>query len=102
MCWFLLADMPLINAEHIDQMIAASVENPEQIIMSTAEGKRGNPVLWPARFFGELKNVEGDVGARHIIGANADRVLEVELGQAASLDIDTPTTLQMFAAPSDS
>ena len=85
-----------------NRLIARSRENADQIVMATANGKRGNPVLWPSRFFDELKNVVGDVGARHIIGANADRVTEIELGEAAGLDIDTPTTLQVIAASPDS
>ena len=98
----LLGDMPMITAEHINRLIARSRENADQIVMATANGKRGNPVLWPSRVFDELKNVVGDVGARHIIGANADRVTEIELGEAAGLDIDTPTTLQVIAASPDS
>ena len=98
----LLGDMPLVTSEHIDQMVASHRENQSQIIMATSNGKRGNPVLWPASFFPELQSVQGDVGARHIIGANSEMVLEVELGEAAGLDVDTPTALQNIATPSAS
>ena len=37
--------------------------------------------------------VEGDTGGRHLIGANPDAVVEVELGPAVALDIDTPEAL---------
>lgn len=90
----LLGDMPFVTSAMIGQMLEASRDHPGHIIMATHEGKRGNPVLWPARFFDELQQVEGDVGARHIIGANADFVVEVELGRAASLDLDTPEALK--------
>jgi molybdenum cofactor cytidylyltransferase len=37
--------------------------------------------------------VEGDTGGRHLIGANADAVVEVELGAAVAHDVDTPEAL---------
>ncbi|MGI9352119.1 MAG: NTP transferase domain-containing protein [Rhizobiaceae bacterium] len=98
----LLGDMPWVTSGHIDQLVASHRENRSQIIMATSNGKRGNPVLWPAGFFAELQKVQGDVGARHVIGANSEMVLEVELGEAASLDVDTPTALQEITTPSAS
>ena len=38
--------------------------------------------------------VHGDVGARHLIGDNPDAIVEVELGSAVSLDLDTPDALR--------
>ncbi len=38
------------------------------IAVPVMAGKRGNPVLWSKRFFPELTALEGDVGARHLIG----------------------------------
>ena len=64
------------------------------IVVPTVAGKRGNPVLWSARFFDELKSIEGDTGGRQLIAANADAVAEVELGAAVGLDVDTPADLE--------
>ena len=59
------------------------------------EGKRGNPVLWSRRFFPELMAVEGDVGARHLIGQYAEAVVEVPVsGKAVLTDVDTPEALK--------
>lgn len=93
----LLADMPEITPQMIGEMLEVYNNAPETaIIQATSHGKRGNPVLWSSRYFEALKNISGDVGARHIIGENADQVVEVELGDAAALDIDTPLELQVF------
>ena len=92
----LLGDMPFVDSSMINRLIEASDQNPECIIVSTHGGKRGNPVLWPSAFFDEVMQAKGDVGARHVIGQNADMVVEVELGQAASIDLDTPETLKAF------
>lgn len=91
----LLGDMPFITSDMIDRLVEASSQNPNHIIVSTHEGKRGNPVLWPRGFFDELCSIQGDIGARHIMAANQDRVIEVELGKAASLDLDTPDAVRM-------
>ncbi|MGI9401926.1 MAG: NTP transferase domain-containing protein, partial [Rhizobiaceae bacterium] len=90
----LLADMPQITTQMIDHLIATSRSSPPgSIILSTFKGKRGNPVLWPLEFFEQLAQISGDVGARHLIGENAGRVVQVELGEAAGFDIDTQEAL---------
>ena len=90
-----LGDMPLIAGRHIDRLIAAF--NPLEgraIIVPTRRGKRGNPVLWAKRFFPEMAELAGDVGARHLIREHAELVAEVEMEDDAILiDIDTPEAL---------
>jgi molybdenum cofactor cytidylyltransferase len=90
-----LADMPRIKAGQIDRLIAAF--NPTEgraICVPTVNGKRGNPVLFATRFVPEMREVSGDVGARHLIGAHADEVVEIEMDDDAALvDVDTPAAL---------
>lgn len=90
-----LGDMPLLSAAALDRLIAAY--NPVEgraICVPTWNGKRGNPVLWSRRFFAEMSELEGDVGARHLIGSHADLVCEVAMADDAVLtDIDTPEAL---------
>jgi molybdenum cofactor cytidylyltransferase len=88
----LLADMPRITAAHIDKLIAASASG--KIIVPVHEGERGNPVLWPARYFPELLALEGDAGAKRLLTTHAADVHEIDLGtDAIFLDIDTPDAL---------
>ncbi|MEP1443844.1 MAG: molybdopterin-binding/glycosyltransferase family 2 protein, partial [Hyphomicrobiales bacterium] len=89
-----LADMPFVDREGVDQMIATYRERDDvHAVVATSKGKRGNPVLWSRRFFDELCDVQGDTGARHLIGKHASVIAEVEMGEAASLDLDTPEAL---------
>jgi molybdenum cofactor cytidylyltransferase len=90
-----LGDMPQVSATLIDRMIEAfDPERGALIAVPTVDGKRGNPVIWSRRFFPDLSALEGDVGARHLIGTYADGVVEVpDTGQGAVLDIDTPDAL---------
>jgi molybdenum cofactor cytidylyltransferase len=87
----LLADMPDIAAAIIDAVVAEfDPESGTQIVVPTFEGRRGNPVLWSRRFFPDLMAIEGDRGARDLLGANADVVAWVETGPAVVNDVDTP------------
>jgi molybdenum cofactor cytidylyltransferase len=90
-----LGDMPQVSAVLIDRLIAAfDPERGALVAIPTIAGKRGNPVLWSRRFFPDLLGVEGDVGARHLIGGYGEAVVEVPLDDAAALtDVDTPEAL---------
>ncbi|MGQ0662757.1 MAG: NTP transferase domain-containing protein [Pseudomonadota bacterium] len=97
---FVLADMPLVTAVHLDRLIAAF--DPEQgraICVPTFQGKRGNPILWAARYFPELKALMGDRGAHGLIGGHASEVARVEMADDGVLiDIDTPEALAALPA----
>jgi molybdenum cofactor cytidylyltransferase len=90
-----LGDMPLVTPTVLDRLIAAF--NPDEgraICVPTWNGKRGNPVLWDRRFFAEMAELAGDVGAKHLIGEHAELVAEVAMPDDAVLtDIDTPEAL---------
>jgi molybdenum cofactor cytidylyltransferase len=98
-----LGDMPQVSATLIDRLIAAfEPERGALVVIPTIAGKRGNPVLWSRRFFPDLTAVEGDVGARHLIGGYAEAVAEVPVEDAAALtDVDTPEALIAVRAAMD-
>jgi molybdenum cofactor cytidylyltransferase len=91
-----LGDMPQVDAALIDRLIGAfAPDKGALVVVPTIEGKRGNPVVWSRRFFSDLMAVEGDVGARYLIGRHAEAVTEVPLtGNAALTDVDTPEALE--------
>jgi len=90
-----LGDMPQVDAVLIDRLVGAfDPDRGALVVVPTFEGKRGNPVLWSRRFFPDLTAIEGDVGARHLIGRYGEAVVEVPVeGKAALTDIDTPEAL---------
>jgi len=90
-----LGDMPQVDAGLIDRLIDAfDPEKGALVVVPTIEGMRGNPVLWSRRFFPDLMAIEGDVGARHLIGRYGEAVVEVPVsGKGALVDIDTPEAL---------
>lgn len=91
----MLADMPMVTSAILDRLIGAFDPSADRlVVVPTHLGKRGNPVLWSQAFFAELCAIEGDTGARHLIGAHADAVVEVEIGPEVALDLDTPEAVQ--------
>jgi molybdenum cofactor cytidylyltransferase len=95
-----LGDMPQVDAAVIDRLIAAfDPEKGALVVVPTVDGKRGNPVVWSRRFFPDLMTIEGDVGARHLIGRYGEAVVEVPLsGKAVFTDVDTPEALKAVRA----
>jgi molybdenum cofactor cytidylyltransferase len=95
-----LGDMPQVDAVLIDRLIGAfDPDTGALAVVPTIDGKRGNPVVWSRRFFPDLMAVEGDVGARHLIGRYTEAVAEVPLtGTAALTDVDTPEALEAVKA----
>jgi molybdenum cofactor cytidylyltransferase len=91
-----LGDMPQVDAGLINALIAAfDPARGALAVMPTIDGKRGNPVLWSRRFFPDLMALEGDVGARNLIGRYGEAVIEVPVtGNAALVDVDTPEALR--------
>ena len=96
----LLGDMPAIDADLLDRLIAAfDPAEDRAIIVPVHEGRRGNPVLWARRFFDEMRSLSGDQGARALFAPYAGLVCEVEAGSDAPLtDIDTQEALSNFLA----
>jgi molybdenum cofactor cytidylyltransferase len=91
-----LGDMPLVSGPMLDRLIAAfDPEEGRAIVMPTFRGKQGNPMLWSREFLAEMASITGDVGARHLVGKHADRMVEVEMADDAVLkDFDTTDALK--------
>ncbi len=95
-----LADMPQVDAALMDRLIAAfDPERGALVVVPSIDGRRGNPVVWSRRFFHDLMSIQGDVGARHLIGNYTEAVIEVPVsGDAALTDVDTPESLSAVKA----
>jgi molybdenum cofactor cytidylyltransferase len=91
-----LGDMPLIEPQLIDRLIAAF--NPVEhrtIIVPTHKDQLGNPVLWGKEHFMRLMALEGDRGARALIDRFKSDAVEIESASDSILrDADTPEQLQ--------
>ena len=95
-----LGDMPQVTSPLIDKLLAAfDPERGALVVVPSIGGRRGNPVVWSRRFFHDLMQIQGDIGARHLIGAYTEAVIEVPVaGDAALIDVDTPESLSAVKA----
>ena len=90
-----LADMPDVATPDLDRMIDAfRASGGRAVVRASHDGKRGNPVLLPRSLFAAIAHLEGDTGARHLVEAEGLDVVDVEIGAAAFVDVDTRQALE--------
>ena len=93
----MLADMPLITAQHLNRLIEAFQSNRQSIIAPYYCGQRGNPILWPKTYFMDLMSLKGDIGAKPLLIQHKNNIKAVTFDDnAVLLDIDTPENLQQI------
>ena len=85
-----LGDQPLPDPDVIRRLVAAFRTTGRPIAVPVYRNGRGNPVLFGATLFGELRGVTGDQGGRGVIARDPARVAEVPVDMAMPADIDTP------------
>ena len=90
---YLVADQPLLRRDSVQRIAEAWLRTPEKIAGASHEGRRGNPNLFPARFFPELLALEGDCGGNLVIKRHTEDYLPVELAPEELRDCDTPQEL---------
>jgi molybdenum cofactor cytidylyltransferase len=64
--------------------------------------RRGHPVIFPAALYDELLVAPADKGARAVVWAHADEVLEVPTNEEGCiLNLNDPETLLRATGPAD-
>ena len=86
---YTVADQPFLKAATIQQLIKSFEKEPCCIWAPEANGRRGNPVLFPASLFEELLQVTGDRGGRQVIAAHQNLLRTVTVPPQELKDIDT-------------
>lgn len=88
----LLADLPEITRDDLEQVLAAQHTDPGMILRGTAaDGTPGHPVLFPPWALPALARLTGDTGARDLLKAEQARTRLIALpGTHATIDLDTP------------
>jgi molybdenum cofactor cytidylyltransferase len=88
---FLLADMPLVDADLVSTLVETHRKSLEPIVAPWTGERWGNPVLFDRTTFEALRRIRGDQGGRALFKTYS--VEAVPWGQPAMLDIDTPDDL---------
>jgi len=72
-----LVDHPCITSSVIRQLIDNFLESEKLIVLPTYRGRRGHPVIFSAKLFDELRRAPLAVGARAVVRAHRNDILEV-------------------------
>ena len=91
---YLVSDQPLLKRDSIARIVNTWKNAPEKIVGACHDGVRGNPNLFPSRFFEELLNLNEDHGGNTVIRNHPDDFLGVEVEQKELTDCDTPQALE--------
>ena len=93
---YMVADQPLLRQETVLRIVQDWRQHPGCIVGATHNGHRGNPCLFPARFFPELCALEGDRGGSSVIRRHEDALRLVEAAEPELSDCDTKQALEIL------
>jgi nicotine blue oxidoreductase len=89
-----LIDHPLISMDLITELIQAFYATNAPVILPVFEGKRGHPVIFSARTFTELLAAPLEEGARAVVWAHANDLVQVATTEEGCvLNLNDPETL---------
>ena len=91
---FLVADQPWLKRDSAEALAALWAQNPVKIAAMAHGGVRGNPCLFPARFYPELLALSGDRGGSAVIRKHEEDLILLETDALELTDIDTPESLK--------
>jgi len=84
-----LGDQPALPPEVIPRLLQTFRETAKAIVAPLYRGVQGNPVLFAAAVFPELRTLTGDRGARSVVGKDPARLTLVSFDLAMPADLDT-------------
>ena len=91
---FLVSDQPLLRQASVQALVELWKTQPERIAALGHGGVRGNPCLFPARFFPELMALREDRGGNAVIRRHEDALVLLEVDGAELYDVDTAQALE--------
>jgi len=90
---FLVSDQPLLRKETVAALAEFWKQQPEKIAALGHNGIRGNPCIFPARFFPKLMELTEDRGGSSVIRRHEADLVLLETDDAELFDVDTPEAL---------
>ena len=95
---FLVSDQPLLRRESVKELAELWARHPDKIAALGHGGVRGNPCLFPARFFPELLELREDRGGNTVIRHHEEDLILLEVDGAELYDVDTAQALEQLEA----
>ena len=95
-------DVAMVDRNIINHVIQEYRSSNAPIVTAAFHVKRGHPILFDANLMKELKNIEEDTqGLRSVVSRHESKVRGVETSEAALVDIDRLSDLQLLDASSE-
>ena len=91
---FSVSDQPLLRRESVEKLVELWKRRPDRIAALGHGGVRGNPCLFPARFFPELMELREDHGGNTVIRRHEEFLVLAEAGAEELTDVDTRSALE--------
>ena len=92
-----LVDHPYIDAKLVENMIDRFRATGKLSVVPLHGTRRGHPVLFSRKLFGELLAAPIDQGAKAVVNAHRDDTLEIDTEDVGiTLDIDTPELYRQY------
>lgn len=86
-----LVDIPLVRPATVRKVIDAWTQSRAPIVRPAVGNRHGHPVLFDRSLFEALRHAPLTEGARAVVHANANRIVNVEVDdEGCLLDVDTP------------
>ena len=95
---FQVSDQPLLRRESVAALAQFWQEHPANLVALGHDGVRGNPCVFPARFFPELLKLTEDQGGNTVIRRHEEDLLLWEVPAGELTDVDTPAALESLKA----
>ena len=91
---FLVSDQPLLRRESVAALVETWKRQPDKIAALGHDGVRGNPCLFPSRFFPELMELQEDRGGNTVIRRHEECLVLLETEPKELYDVDTVEALE--------
>ena len=90
---FQVSDQPLLRRETVRAEVEFFRRHPESLVGLAHGGVRGNPCVFPARFFPELLELTEDHGGSTVIRRHQGDLRLLEVAEEELTDVDTSQAL---------
>lgn len=95
-CLFTVADQPGITPGSLRKAVQFWQSNTCGIAAASYQGQIGNPVIFAAKYYGELKKLEGDAGGKKVLLRHMDDTGLFEVPECELADLDTMDDAKSF------
>lgn len=95
---YMVSDQPLLQPNSVCAVAERWMQEPDCIAGAAHNGVRGNPCIFPKKFFPELLALSADTGGSRVIRQHEDALRLVEIPPEELCDCDTRLALDKLKA----